>query len=167
MSEDIQTFILDPDGRRWQISRRDAVILQEVQEVMRWWLPALTETNDLVTAVKAIEDLEAIIQSGRPPVSITEFTVSRVDQKAGGQSATLTVTPSYVSLSCSEWAPNLNGTLDCHTMTGFEGRLICLELDNEGSYDRDLFDSWYLHALETGPQEVRDQVVRGEISVQD
>lgn len=167
MTEDAICLIRDGEDARWRISRRDAEVLREVQEVMRWWLPALSATDDLVTAVRAIEQIEDIIDLGRSPTLTTEFVVSRVDPVSGGVSAHVIVGSSGIDLACFEWRPNPNGTLDCRTMTGADGRPICMVLDRDGSYDRERFERCYFQALDSGPQEVRDQNVRGEISVQD
>lgn len=162
MSEEIMT-LFDPD-KRWRLSGHDADIINDLQEVIRWWLPALTETDDLAAAVDMLQDLDGIV-AGRPPSLSAEFTVSRIDPTRGGFSVSIILSSDTIWLSCDEWVPNVNGTLDSGPIYASDGQPMHFCLDTMGSYDREHFDEWWHQALDTGPQEPRDQNVKGQIEI--
>jgi hypothetical protein len=163
VSESIPQFV-HPD-RSWRLSGHDVEIIEDLKEVIRWWLPAVTDTEDLAAAVAMLRNLDAVV-SGISPKVPCEFTVSRIDPKEGGISVSIITSTDRISLSCEEWVPSVNGTLDHGTIVDRDGRLLSMNLGQMGSYDRELFDRWWRHAIETGPQGPRDQNVKGTVSVE-
>lgn len=158
-------IFIHPDNR-WRLSGHDVKIIEELKEVVRWWLPALTETDDIAWIVDLLRDLEGL-ESGHPPSQSCEFTVSRLDESQGGTSATIIVSSDQITLSFDEWVPNVNGTLDSGPILDRDGQPIGLSLERMGSFDRDRFDQWWFNAMDTGPGEPRDQTVKGSVSVED
>ena len=163
MTEDVLPFFLRDS--HWRLSGYDVEIIEDLKDVIRWWLPTLTDTADLVAVVAMLRSLDAVV-NGIPPSPPCEFTVSRIDPKEGGISVSITTSTDGILLSCDEGVPNVNGTLDYGTIVDRDGRLLSMNLGQMGTCDRELFDRWWRHAIETGPQGPRDQNVKGTVSVE-
>ena len=163
IDDEFDVFYRDAQSR-WRISARDAEILAEIKEVLRCWIPALLKTKDIVAVAAALEDLGRLIDSGAPPLSSCEIGVKRVASQNGGISANVSISSCEISLDCSEWVPNLNGSLDSGSLLARDGRPLLLLLDRMGSYDRDLFDQWWFKAMDIAPHEPRDQSAKGWVN---
>ena len=155
--------LFDP---HWRLSGHDADILDDLKEVIRWWMPALTKTDDLAAAVDMLRALDGVVD-GSAPNYITEFSVRRIEPSRGGVSASITVAPGEIALGCNEWVPNVNGGQDHGSLLFRDGRPMGMTLDTRGSFDRESFDEWWHLALTTGPQEPRDQRVHGTMRVEE
>ncbi|WP_131822068.1 hypothetical protein [Salipiger thiooxidans] len=59
MSEDIINLLAPVP--RWRLSGHDAGIVDDLKEVIRFWLPALTDAEDLSCAVVMLRDLDGIV----------------------------------------------------------------------------------------------------------
>lgn len=163
MSEDDIRLFSIPD-KRWRLSGHDVDIIADLQEVVRHWIPALSETEDIALVVDLLRDLDGIT-NGVAPSNNYSFEMKRIDPKRGGISVEISFDAEALSLSCHEWVPNVNGTLDYGAIYGMEGLPISMTFDRMGSYEREIFDEWWHIALDCGPQEPRDQNIKCQIEI--
>lgn len=149
----------------WKISARDEEILSLLSDMLRWWLPIFLHVEKIRHVVDAIDAIEEIIRSGTDPEDVYHISARRVNEKTGGLSVSVTIGSEIIDVSCEEWVPNPNGTLDCGTIIDSDGRPMMVQLDRMGSFDKDRFESCYMRGLEIGPEGQNDDHVDGYVEI--
>lgn len=80
----------------------------------------------------------------------------RRGEQSGGLGAEVTMTGFSISFSLTEWIWTGVQGWDYGTPTDRMGRAICLSLSPEGSFDSEMFETWWHEAMSLAPEGPND-----------
>lgn len=166
MTEDPYSYIKVLHADHWRLSGYDVEILEELRQVIRFWLPAFLTAEDVSKAAVALSDLERLSEDGTPP-DYCEISIVRMRDEMNGLAADIGITNTQISLSILEFVPGPNGFPDHGAVLDEEGRPISMALTPMGSFDRKTFDAWWHLAMSCAPQDPGDPESKAKITRED